>query len=93
MRIININLSADEYGELIENTDYEQVENAIAYLTTWGLLGDRFNTVHIHLDLHSKTDLIALYTNDDEARSRGAYQRFTMGAVWRRDERKFTFHS
>jgi hypothetical protein len=94
MRTITIDITPEDFEELARNTDIADLTETIGYFATWGLPGDRFNTVHIYRDWHSKTDLVAHYSNDDEAQAiQGKYQRFTMGAVWRKDDGKFTFHS
>jgi hypothetical protein len=40
------------------------------------------------MDLHSKTDLVALYAFTDDPTSK-----FVMGAIWQKESNKFTFHS
>jgi hypothetical protein len=93
MRNISIEIEGPDFLELARNTDHVDLTETIGYLCTWGITGG-YDTVRIFMDLHSKTDLVAHYSNDDEAQAlHGKHQRFTMGAVWREDEGKFTFHS
>jgi hypothetical protein len=94
MRTITIDITPEDFLELARNTDHVYLTETIGYLSTWGITANRYNTVHIYMDWHSKTDLVAHYSNDEETQAtKGKYQRFTMGAVWRKDKGEFTFHS
>lgn len=88
MRTIIIHISPEEVYDLGNNTDSAELTEVFGYLATWGMLSTGYDTVNIHMDWHSKTDLVAIYTCKDNPTSR-----FTMGAVWRKDGNKFTFHS
>jgi hypothetical protein len=88
MRNISIEINPEDYVELAHDTDAVDLTEAIGYLCTWALRSDRYNTVRILMDWHSKTDLIAIYRDSENPDNQ-----FTMGAIWRKDEGKFTFHS
>ena len=88
MRTITIDISSEDYHDLSEDTDSIDLTEAIGYFVTWGIRAARYDTVRIFMDWHSKTDLIAIYSDSENPDNK-----FTMGAVWREDEGKFTFHS
>lgn len=88
MRDITIHINRDEMKDLIDATEPIELTEAIGYLATWGMASTGFDTVNIHRDWHDKTDLVAIYTD-----TANPDNRFTMGAVWRDEGKKFTFHS
>lgn len=88
MRNITIDINIDDYTQMAQETDPIDLIEAVGYLSTWGLRSDRYNTVRIFMDWHSKTDLIAIYSDSENPDNK-----FTMGAIWRKDDGKFTFHS
>lgn len=57
---------------------------AIGYLSLWGF--PSFPVVDIHPD--GKTDLLAVYTDPENSA-----RRYVIGAIWRSDENRYTFHS
>jgi hypothetical protein len=87
MRNITIEITPEDFLELARNTDHVDLTETIGYLCTWGITGG-YDTVRIFMDLHSKTDLVALYTFTDDPTSK-----YVMGAIWREESNKFTFHS
>jgi hypothetical protein len=87
MRNISIEIEGPDFLELARNTDHVDLTEAIGYLCTWGITGG-YDTVRIFMDLHSKTDLVALYTCTDDPTSK-----YVMGVIWRAESNKFTFHS
>jgi hypothetical protein len=87
MRNISIEIEPEDFLELARNTDHVDLTETIGYLCTWGITGG-YDTVRIFMDLHSKTDLVALYTFTDDPTSK-----YVMGAIWRAESNKFTFHS
>lgn len=88
MRTITLNLTPEEYETVTRATDFHKLQEAVSYFTTWAFTSGHFDTVRIFMDWNSKTDLIALYSSTENPDSK-----FTMGAVWRKDDGKFTFHS
>ena len=88
MRNISIEITPENYLDLIRNTDNVDLTEAIGYLCACALRSDRYNTVRIFMDWHSKTDLVALYTSTENPE-----HKFVMGAIWREESNKFTFHS
>jgi hypothetical protein len=87
MRNISIEIEGPDFLELARNTDHVDLTETIGYLCTWGIRGG-YDTVRIFMDLHSKTDLVALYTFTDDPTCK-----YVMGAIWREESNKFTFHS
>jgi len=87
MRNISIEIEPKDFLELARNTDHVDLTETIGYLCTWGITGG-YDTVRIFMDLHSKTDLVALYTFTDDPT-----YKYVMGAIWREESNKFTFHS
>lgn len=78
---------------LLEKEDVDQIESvvgvgpmmsAIQYLSTYAITADRFQNVKIYRD--GKTDFLGVY-EDEEA---GV---FVIGAVWRSEEKRYTFHT
>lgn len=61
----------------------EKIFEAIGFLCSYGMSG--YTTVDIYPV--GERDLIACYKTADEKR------RFTMGAIWRESEGKYSFHS
>lgn len=68
------------FGELTKGGS-EAILHAIGYLTAYAIHGN-YSEVTIRRD---RDDLLAYYTDGE--------RRFTMGGIWRAEERKFTFHS
>ena len=87
MRNITIDITPEDFFELARNTSTAARLDAMGYLCTWGITGN-YDTVRIFMDWHSKTDLIAIYSDSENPE-----RKFVMGAVWRKEEGKFTFHS
>jgi len=88
MRTIIINIKQDSFKELARNTDHIDLTEALGYLSLWGITDNVFDTVNIYLDHHSDTDLIVRYTSSTNPNAS-----YTMGAIWRDEDHKFTFHS
>ncbi|NDD55373.1 hypothetical protein EBZ39_16185 [bacterium] len=87
MRNISIEIEGPDFIELARNTDHVDLTETIGYLCTWGITGN-YDTVRIFMDWHSKTDLVALYTSTENPE-----RKYVMGAIWREESNKFTFHS
>ena len=85
---ISIEITPENYLDLIRNTDNVDLTETIGYLCSWGMFSCTYDTVRIFMDLHSKTDLVALYSNTENPA-----QKFVMGAIWQKESNKFTFHS
>lgn len=71
-------------NEFISKVNKREFEIALGYLSSWSVEG--FDTVHIWTD-RDPGDMVASYTDTKSER------RFVMGAIWRRDEGKYSFHS
>lgn len=80
-RTITLRLTHDDLMDLRISTDYNELDRAIARLTTWGM--QAYDTVTVMRD--GKHDLIALYE------STGTGGKFVLGAVWH--DGSFGFHS
>lgn len=68
-----------------------EVNNAIAYLSTWALMGQGHDDVsHVELTISGYDyEISALYGDPANADRR----RMLMVAVWRESEAKYTFHT
>jgi len=82
-RHVELNLSEEEIKELA-NRCREKFLEALGRLTAYLYHGD-YTNVLIYSD---REDLTAYYTD-----RRNDSRRFVMGAVWRPEQRVFTFHS
>jgi len=62
--------------------DTKEAFMAIGYLSTWGIVF--YNKVHIY---EAGDDMMAHYEAE------GTDKKYTIGAVWDKNERKYSFHS
>lgn len=83
MRKVSIHLEK-EFVEKLQQELGREFLNAIAYLSLWSMT---YDDVEIYRD-GKGYDLIAYYR-----RTGSAGQGYTIGAIWRADENKYSFHS
>lgn len=85
MRTINLLIDSDDMAEVMGAVHAQQLKAALGYLVSWGI--DGYSVVDIRRD--GKTDLLAVYYNLRTPADR----RYVIGAIWRSDENRYTFHS
>tara|TARA_Y100001968_G_C19203454_1_gene641117 strand:+ start:114 stop:368 length:255 start_codon:yes stop_codon:yes gene_type:complete len=82
-RKIEFQFDAGQLEELIQNTSQDEVNKAIAYLTTWNMSGFE----NCQLMINGKDEFTAVYRKDISDPQPG----YVIGAVWHNDH--FGFHS
>lgn len=87
MREINYDFNAVELNILQHATDHRQVEVALGYLSTWNM---SFPVVRIFLTRDHEITACYYKSPHDDGSDKASY---AICAVWREDERKFSFHS
>lgn len=86
MRTVQHNYEPEGYQALVERTDHVEVLKALGHLSTWGAA--HYPAVTIFALSRDNDEMVACYYMDG-----ASAPSFTMGAVWRPDEKRFTFHS
>ena len=87
----------EEYGVIRQQTGSELFE-AIGYLANWNS-AEKFPYVHIRCTKGTADNDIELiasywpYKTAEEAASYTGRAGYVIGAIWRPDQRKFSFHS
>lgn len=85
-RTVAIQSEANSHEKFREETGAEYFE-AIGYLASWAISSEKYAHCTIWLN-DSEMEMTAIYraTPDGETN-------YVIGAVWRRNERRFSFHS
>lgn len=83
MRKIDYLFSGEEFVQLSEDTNYQESLTALGYLSTWNM---SIPFVEIYINIRH-SEITATYRKLD---STLAYQ---IGAIWRDDDKAFSFHS
>lgn len=88
MRHVEYSFDGEALTELRHATDAQAVCDALGHLSVWNLTFP-FARIHISAD---KTELVAAYYKADPS---GGTERadYVIGAVWRDDDKRFSFHS
>jgi hypothetical protein len=76
-----VELEVDGFPVGVPEHDFEK---AVGYLSTWAISG--FPEVSIFRQVGSDEDLMAVYSN-------GPNKTYAIAAIWRKDLKKYTFHS
>ena len=84
MRNIQYAFNAVELNALHHATDYKEVCDALGYLSSWNM---SFPIVLIYIV--DKDEIRAVYRNSEN----DVYPGYVLAAVWREDDKKFSFHS
>lgn len=86
MRNVNMNFADDSLEAMQNLCTPQEVDKAIAYLSTWAMTSYPFVTISIHGD----SELVGVYRRDNTILGRPDY---VIGAVFNEDSAKFGFHS
>lgn len=89
LRAIDIRAVYEERFAQHNEAHPAEVNRALAYLTTWGLLGYQY--VDIFVDREG--DMTACYYRNKKAADDGERPGFVMGGVFSQHDKTYSFHS